>query len=80
MNYTKKISILLLFLLVFACKTESEKAKPSVKAAVKPKTAVKPKPSVKATVKPKTEEKPAAEKQVKVEEVKDSDDNKKDEA
>jgi small subunit ribosomal protein S3 len=59
---------------------ESEKAKSSVKAAVKPKTAVKPKPSVKATVKPKTEEKPAAEKQEKVEEVKDSDDNKKDEA
>ena len=59
---------------------ESEKVKPSVKAAVKPKTAVKPKPSVKATVKPKTEEKPAAEKQEKVEEVKDSDDNKKDEA
>ena len=59
---------------------ESEKTKPSVKAAVKPKTAVKPKPSVKATVKPKTEEKPAAEKQEKVEEVKDSDDNKKDEA
>ena len=56
------------------------KPKPSVKAAVKPKTAVKPKPSVKATVKPKTEEKPAAEKQEKVEEVKDSDDNKKDEA
>ena len=59
---------------------ESEKAKSSVKAAVKPKKAVKPKPSVKATVKPKTEEKPAAEKQEKVEEVKDSDDNKKDEA
>lgn len=32
MNYTKKISILLLFLLVFACKTESEKAKPIIES------------------------------------------------
>ena len=32
MNYTKKISILLLFLLVFACKTESEKAKPNIES------------------------------------------------